>query len=165
MVKPMTSLSDEIEGFLKRMLEEASGRVEIRRQRLAARFGCAPSQINYVLETRFTVDRGYSVESRRGGRGYIRIVKFSLSSPEWAMEYLGDRTGDLLTQREAEAMIERLGEDGCLSLREVALMKAVVNRDSLVLDLPYRDRLRAALLKRMLAAVLSCPPVDDRAEP
>lgn len=164
MVKSMPSLSDEIEEFLKQMLGEAAGRVEIRRQRLAARFGCAPSQINYVLETRFTVDRGYSVESRRGGRGFIRIVKFSLQSPEWAMEFLADRIGDTLTQREAEAFIERLGEDGYLSPRETALMKAAADREVLALEPPYRDRLRARLVKRMLAAVLSCPPVEPGAE-
>lgn len=160
----MTSLSDEIEDFIKRMLEETSGRLEIRRQRLAARFSCAPSQINYVLETRFTTDRGYAVESRRGGSGFIRIIKFSLGGPGRALEFLSDRIGDSVAQREAQALIERLAEDGCLSPREAALMRAAVDREALLVDLPYRDRIRASLLKRMLVAVLSCPPARGEQE-
>jgi len=157
----MANLSDEIEEFIKRLLDEASGCLEIRRQRLADRFSCAPSQINYVLETRFTTERGYAVESRRGGGGFIRIVRFSLDGHGRILEFLGDHIGDSLPQREAEAIIERLAEDGHLSPREAALMKAAVDREALLVDLPYRDRIRASLLRRMLVAVLSCRSTED----
>ncbi|HEY3315082.1 MAG TPA: CtsR family transcriptional regulator [Bacillota bacterium] len=152
----MASLSDQIEQFLKQMIEAASGRLEIQRQVLAARFGCAPSQINYVLETRFTVQRGYTVESRRGGSGYLRIIRYNLNGPARIVEFIEECLGVELPQREAEGIIERLAEEGSLSPREAALMKAVVDRETLSVDPPYRDRLRAALLKRMLVAIVSC---------
>ncbi|HOK71062.1 MAG TPA: CtsR family transcriptional regulator, partial [Bacillota bacterium] len=72
----MGSLSDYIESYLKLLLDTGPhGFVEVQRRELAERFRCAPSQINYVLSTRFTVERGYVVETRRGGGGYIRIFK------------------------------------------------------------------------------------------
>lgn len=153
----MANLSDQIERFIKEMVEAASGRLEIKRQVLAARFGCAPSQINYVLETRFTVDHGYVIESRRGGGGYLRIIHYTLSGPGRIIEFLEERVGPVLSQGEAEGIIERLADEGSLSPREAALMKAAVDRETLMVDPPHRDRLRAALLKRMLVAILSCP--------
>ena len=70
----MAQLSDSIERFIKELMEEGS-QIEVRRNELAQHFGCAPSQINYVLATRFSVDHGYIIESRRGGGGYVRIVR------------------------------------------------------------------------------------------
>ena len=77
----MAQLSDSIERFIKDMMEDGA-QIEVRRNELAQHFGCAPSQINYVLATRFSVDHGYIIESRRGGGGYIRIVRMGVNSPE-----------------------------------------------------------------------------------
>ena len=68
-------LSDTIEHFIKELMTQEEPEVELRRNELAEYFSCAPSQINYVLATRFTPDNGYIIESRRGGGGYIRIVR------------------------------------------------------------------------------------------
>ncbi len=152
----MPSLSDEIEEFIKRLTEQAGGRLEIQRQRLAVRFGCAPSQINYVLETRFTVDHGYAIESRRGGSGFLRIIKLSLSDPAQILEYLWDRIGETMPQREAEAIVTRLADEGCINEREAALIRAAVDSQTLQVAWPDLDRIRADLLRKMLVAVLTC---------
>ena len=80
----MAKISNSIEDFLLAMLKEAEGSLEIQRSLLAERFDCAPSQINYVLTTRFTPYKGYYVESRRGGGGFIRITKVRFPNAELA---------------------------------------------------------------------------------
>ena len=71
----MRLLSDCIEDFIKTLMEDETHEIELRRNELAEHFQCAPSQINYVLATRFSVDHGYIIESRRGGGGFVRIVR------------------------------------------------------------------------------------------
>lgn len=76
----MASISDQIEYYLKKLIEKYKGEVEIKRNQLANDFNCAPSQINYVLETRFPLEKGYVVESQRGGGGYVRIIRIKIES-------------------------------------------------------------------------------------
>ena len=78
----MRLLSDSIEDFIKALMADETPEIELRRNELAEHFQCAPSQINYVLATRFTPDHGYVIESRRGGGGYIRIVRMASSGRE-----------------------------------------------------------------------------------
>ncbi|MCG0238248.1 MAG: CtsR family transcriptional regulator [Firmicutes bacterium] len=150
----MPNLSDYIEEYLKSLLRERDGVVEIQRSELAERFGCAPSQINYVLATRFTPEHGYLVESRRGGGGYIRIIRLNLGRED-LLQWLQGGIGDRLSQDEAEAMIRRLQEEGFITAREAILMAAAMRRDVLAVDLPLRDLIRANLFKAMLLALLS----------
>src|SRR5574337_1084502 len=74
----MRNTSDMIEKYLKELLSQAT-EIEIRRSEIAANFGVVPSQINYVIKTRFTLPKGFEVESKRGGGGYIRIVRIQYS--------------------------------------------------------------------------------------
>ncbi len=153
----MRSLSDLIEQYLRRLIGEArDGCVEIRRSELADKFRCVPSQINYVLATRFNLERGFLVESRRGGGGYIRIVKVDVGSPAKLLGAMIDSIGDAVSQHEAEGHIMRLFEEEIINKREVALMRAALNRRHLLVDLPLRDKVRAKVLKGMLLALLSC---------
>lgn len=149
----MPNLCDSIEEHLKLLLRERDGILEIQRSELAERFNCAPSQINYVLATRFTPERGYLVESRRGGGGYIRLIKLNLE-PQHLRNLILDRIGNQLSQDEAEGLIHRLQEEGIISPREGALMAAAVARDTIAIGLPLRDTLRANLMKAMLLALL-----------
>ena len=84
----MARLSDMIEEFIKALLEESNGQLELQRNELADYFECAPSQINYVLATRFSLDRGYYIESRRGGGGYIRIIRLDMDNNDYIMYLL-----------------------------------------------------------------------------
>ena len=102
-------ISDSIESFIKEMLGEDSPEVELKRNELAQYFGCAPSQINYVLATRFSPDQGYLTESRRGGGGYIRIVRVVQSESQPLTYWIRDRIGDALSEEEAVRILTGSG--------------------------------------------------------
>lgn len=149
----MANLADDIEQYLKQHLEH-SPVIEVQRAVLAAQFGCAPSQINYVLATRFTPERGYLVESRRGGGGYIRIVRLNLEEGDAIHVLINREIGDRVSQEEALGYICRLREQNMIDEREAAIMQAAIHRETIRLDLPVRDILRANLLKAMILAIL-----------
>lgn len=148
----MGNLADHIESYLKALLDQNAGQLELQRCDLAQQFGCAPSQINYVLATRFNPQRGYLVESRRGGGGFIRIIRLNIQDDLHRLVH--ERIGNLVSQDEAVGLIQRLQEDGILSEREALLMQSAVQREALPLELPLRDAVRASLLKSMILAIL-----------
>ncbi|SHM71125.1 transcriptional regulator CtsR [Caldanaerovirga acetigignens] len=149
----MPNLADVIENFIKEMFQEGKNILEIQRNELASKFRCAPSQINYVLTTRFTVERGYIVESRRGGGGYIRIKKLKIRNDEFLRELI-ELVGDSISSSKAGGLVQFMLEEGIISKREAELFWAAINRKNLEIPLPERDRLRARLLKAMIAALL-----------
>lgn len=148
----MANLADDIEEFLKSLLRD-NGLVELQRVSLASQFGCVPSQINYVLATRFTPERGYLVESRRGGGGYLRVIRLNLESGA-LHELIHQQIGNCVSHDEANGYIDRLKEQGVILDREAGIMRAAVDRETLRLELPLRDALRANLLKSMILAIL-----------
>ncbi|MGC8487658.1 MAG: CtsR family transcriptional regulator [Clostridia bacterium] len=148
----MATLSDAIEAYLLARLDAEEGVLEIQRGELAERFGCVPSQVTYVLVTRFTPERGFLVEARRGGGGGIRITRLQ-SGVDDLLALLGDLWA--IDQARAQNLIERFLQASIISTREAVLMVRAVDRTVLDLDLPERDRLRARLLRAMLASVLA----------
>jgi len=149
----MSSLSDQIEQYLRRQIKKYQGKVKIKRNQLAENFDCAPSQINYVLDTRFTVEKGYVVESQRGGGGFIRIIRVTLdSNKEVVQEVINNLNGDI-SQHEANGIIKRLFENDLISKRESYLMEMAVHRTVLGVSLPERDYLRGRILKNMLEVI------------
>ena len=151
----MPSLTEQIEQWLKEQLLRAGGNIlEIRRSDLAEIFDCVPSQVNYVLSTRFTVERGFLVQSRRGGGGFIRIIKLRMDLPEQLQDLLKKGIGESISQAQAEGIIKRLWEEELLNERERRMLEAAVSRETLGVGLPLRDVLRARLLKAMLLALL-----------
>ena len=157
----MASLSDQIEKYFRNLLKQYQGEIEIKRNKLADEFDCAPSQINYVIDTRFTVEKGYVVESQRGGGGYIRIIKVGMDSETEALKKIISKLNSSVTQREAEGIIERLYDNDVISEREKYLMMVVVNRRIISLDLPYRDYIRAKVLRGMLKVILKINDKED----
>ncbi len=151
----MNNISDLIENYLKQLLAESNSEfVEVQRSDLAMRFSCVPSQINYVLTTRFSAGHGYFVESRRGSGGYIRIVKIPLDQSADLILNLCDIIGDSISQADADGVIGRLLEEDFISLREARVMSAAVDGNILRLSMPVRDKLRALLLKAMITTIL-----------
>lgn len=151
----MRNISDLIEQYLKSVLQQSdSGIIEIQRSELADQFECVPSQINYVISTRFTIEKGYMVESKRGGGGYIRIRKLDLTRHHQIYENILQFIGDEITQEEAEGVIYLLEEQKVITSRESNLMKCIVDREILQLKIPYRDQMRARMLKAMLVVLL-----------
>lgn len=147
----VASLADSIERYLKALLDQArEGMIEIRRVELAQEFDCVPSQINYVLATRFTPEQGYVVESRRGGGGYIRILRLSWGSPPGLLQQICCSIGDEISQEDAEALLCRLGEIGAINGRQEAMLRASLRMETSMLDPPWDGILRASLLKAML---------------
>lgn len=151
----MARMSDIIEDFIKRLIDQASdGSIEIKRNELANHFNCAPSQINYVLETRFTSDLGYFIESRRGGGGFIKIIKVRIDDKQYA-DTINEKIGDNLTQGDAVLILNNLYNNGLISDREYLIMKAALSDRVLSFDQPVRNKLRASLLKVMLLSILN----------
>lgn len=149
------SLSDAIERYLLGLLERAEGALDIQRGELAGQFGCVPSQISYVLETRFTTERGYAVHGRRGGKGYIRILRLDLSPLDDPVGLFSRRIGARIGEDRAVHCILWLSERGLITPREARVIEAAVRRDVLRVEAPARDELRARLLRAMIAALLS----------
>lgn len=152
------NLSDIIEDFIKELLEANNFRaIEIQRNLLAQQFDCSPSQINYVLTTRFNNDRGYIVESRRGGGGYIRIFKVKSSMENELERILNDSIGDSITLNKAFDLLYALSERSVISYRELKIMQSALS-DRALSNVPYDDRnkIRADLLKEMILS-----SVDD----
>ena len=148
-------LSDSIESFIKTMLNEESTEVELKRNELAEYFGCAPSQINYVLATRFSPDHGYLTESRRGGGGYIRIVRVVQSGSQRLMYLVNDRIGDSVTEEECLRLISQLKEQRIVTADEAALMASAVSTRALSVPVPdvLKDAMRAKMMKSMLMTI------------
>lgn len=150
------NISDLIEQHLKVILQQSpEGVIEIQRNDLADAFQCVPSQINYVISTRFTLEKGYIVESKRGGGGYIRIQRVEFPSQGDIHDHIFRTITSFIDQSAAEGLIYQLEESNLITNREANLMRAVISRDSIPLKLPVRDEIRAGLLKAMLIALLS----------
>lgn len=150
----MRNISDIIENYLKTVLElSEEDLVEIKRSEIADKFQCVPSQINYVINTRFTIERGYLVESKRGGGGYIRIIKVQSHDSAGLIDHLLSLFQNRISQSNAEDVIYRLVEEEIITRREAKIMFSVIDRSVLYIDLPYRDELRSRMLKAMLTTL------------
>lgn len=148
-------ISDIIASFISEAMSEAeNGIAELQRAELASRFNCVPSQINYVISTRFSPERGYIVESRRGGGGYIRIRRVRLD-PKQLIMHTVNSVGDSIDARTAAAFLANAADADALSLREADLIMTAVSDRALRLAEPsLRDRLRAEILKQLLIRTL-----------
>ena len=149
-------LSDTIEQFIKDMMrEDQQAAIDLKRNELAEYFHCAPSQINYVLSTRFTPDHGYMTTSQRGGGGYIRIVRIVRSGSEQLRYLLNARIGDAITPGEAQVLCAQLAERGAISARDAQLMTAATSPAALSVPVPeaVKDVMRARILRSMLLCV------------
>ena len=149
----MAQLSDSIEHFIKELMDEDT-QIELRRNELAQHFGCAPSQINYVLATRFSVDHGYIIESRRGGGGFVRIVRIQTGgSGENLLQSLVRRVGNSIDEDSACAIIIHLLDRKLITPREATLMRAAISKSAMALPISAKDMLRAAVFSNMLKQV------------
>ncbi len=144
-------LTDIIATYIQECLDAADGTAELQRNVLAEKLGCVPSQINYVLSSRFRPEQGYIVESRRGGNGFIRVTRIHYGQAIPPLAQLAGAIGDSLEQGKAATLIENMLSRRFLREEDARLLSVAVS-DKTFLDVPteYRDRLRATLLKRLL---------------
>ena len=144
------SISDIIEAYLKEILGD-SAQVEIRRSEIANHFDVVPSQINYVIKTRFTIQNGYLVKSKRGGGGYIRIERVNLLDNVDVLNSLIQKIGDSIRERDAFAIVQTLYDEKVITQREGDLMLVALSKQTL--DVGNKDveaRLRARVLISLL---------------
>ncbi|GFZ79660.1 hypothetical protein GCM10010978_21170 [Compostibacillus humi] len=147
----MSNISDIIEQYLKSVLQKKGQNViEIKRSEIADRFQCVPSQINYVINTRFTLEKGYVVESKRGGGGYIRIMRITHKDKSKLIDEILEMIHPEVSQRAAVDVLERLLEEEIITKREAKIMLSAINRETLAFQLPVRDEIRSRILSAML---------------
>lgn len=149
----MANISDIIEIFIKDLLGEANDQViEIQRNELANYFKCAPSQINYVLTTRFSIDKGYMIESRRGGGGFIKIIQKDMAKDRY-IEGLMVEVGNSIGRLKAIQIIQMLYKKNIIAPMEVEIMKAAVSDRSIQSPINIKNEIRANILKNMMLAL------------
>ncbi|MBR1731118.1 MAG: CtsR family transcriptional regulator [Ruminococcus sp.] len=143
-------MSDLVAQHILSMLEESDGNAEIRRNELANDLGCVPSQINYVITSRFTPEQGYIVESRRGGGGYIRITRVKMDKST-AVMHIVNSIGDTLDKATAEVMIKNMYGRSIIDLQTARIFAAALS-ERVFREVPqeFRDKLRARIFKNML---------------
>ncbi|MGN1410172.1 MAG: CtsR family transcriptional regulator [Eubacteriales bacterium] len=142
-------LSDYIASMIEEMLDEGGGSAEVKRNDLAARIGCVPSQINYVITSRFTPERGYVIESRRGGGGYIKIIRVQMSKSEYLMHFF-QAIGDSIDEKTAKVYLKNLFEHGIITEREAKITASAMSNASLErCPAEHRDETRADMLRRI----------------
>ena len=143
------NMSDLIESYLKNVLL-SNETVEIRRSEIADQFNCVPSQINYVINTRFTIQQGYVVESKRGGGGYIRIMKVNLVDEMDVLNTLGDLIPPKLSVREANHLLQNLYENELISKREAQMMALMMEKDTFPVSVKNGDEIRSNMMKKLI---------------
>ena len=142
-------LSEVIEAYIKELLADSDEFVEFGRNELAEYFNCVPSQINYVISTRFSPERGYYVESRRGGGGNIKIKRVDITKNSYIM-HLINSLEDGLSQQEAGIIINNLVDYNVIDMQTAKLMKVATNDKVLNLPKELRDEVRTRIFKNML---------------
>ncbi len=145
-------LTSLIEDFIKEMMAEEDGTIELKRNELASRFGCVPSQINYVISTRFSPERGYIVESRRGGGGYIKIQRV-MPKPGNQMMHVVNAIGDYVSYSDAAAIVRNCYDYDLITEKEARIILAAITEKSIPIEQPQQDALRARMLKNILVAI------------
>ena len=148
-------ISDYIAKIIEEMLNEGGGSTEVRRNDLASKIGCVPSQINYVITSRFTPERGYIIESRRGGGGYIRIVKAQMTKNEYLMHFF-HAIADELDEKNAAVFTLNLYDRGIITEKEAAIIKASLCGSSLDRIHPSeRNSVRADIMRHIIMTLMN----------
>lgn len=142
-------MSDMIEEFIKDLFNEEDTIVEIKRNDLAQQFNCVPSQINYVIETRFKPSQGYYVESKRGGGGHIKIRKINITKSNYFMHIINS-IENYLTSQEVDIFISNFLSYQMITETEAKLLKVATSDNVLKVSQPTRDEIRARIFKNML---------------
>ncbi|WP_423188563.1 CtsR family transcriptional regulator [Alkalibacterium sp. f15] len=157
------NMTDIIEAYLKKVLNQKE-QVEIRRSEIAELFDCVPSQINYVINTRFTIQKGYIVESKRGGGGYIRIIKVQVLDESDMLNTMIEVIGNSIFERDAKSVVQKLFDDEIISKREAKLMIVAMDKSLYTGDRVTDNRVRANLLRSMLANLRYEEPNNRKAD-
>jgi len=144
-------LSDTIENIINEMLKDNEGLAEFKRGDIAAKFGCVPSQINYVITSRFTPEKGYIVESRRGGGGFIKIKQIKFDKASYIMHFI-NAVGETIDYDTTKVFLSNLYNHNIISQREMRMILNITSDN--ILPPNARDSLRSAILKNAVLALI-----------
>ena len=148
-------LSEHIAKLIEEMIEAGEGTANVRRNDLAQQIGCVPSQVSYVISSRFTPERGYITESRSGGGGYIRIVRAPMTKNNYLMHFF-HVLGNSVSFREGAAYITNLMESGIITQREAKLISAAISDSALDrLDTKIANIIRADIMRHILMTLMA----------
>lgn len=151
----MSTLANRIERYIKDLMaENDSDFLELKRNELAQTFTCVPSQINYVLETRFRDEQGYHVISRRGAGGCFQIIRLEVTSDNELKDLIAKISEGDMTKQTAEGLLSRLHEEEIIDKKEMMLLSAVLSSPSLRLAGDRENKMRAGLMKNVLITLL-----------
>lgn len=142
-------ISDMIEEFIKELFNEEEDYIEIQRNDLAQKFNCVPSQINYVISTRFKPSQGFYVESKRGGGGSIKIKRVNITKSSYFMHIINS-IEEYLTRQEVDIFISNFLSYQMITQSQAKLIKVATSDNVLSLPQPIRDEIRAKIFKNML---------------
>lgn len=148
-------LADYIAQIINEMLIESEGNLEIKRNEMASKIGCVPSQISYVISSRFTPEKGYIIESRKGGGGCIRIIKKQMHKDEYLMHFFY-AIGERISENEAIAYINNLVDHEVLTAKEAVMTSSALSNSALsnVLPRSARDFVRADIFKHIILSIM-----------
>ncbi|SHK75103.1 transcriptional regulator CtsR [Clostridium cavendishii DSM 21758] len=151
----MARLSDIIEQFIKSLIEESNSQeLQIQRNELADKFSCAPSQINYVLTTRFTYDKGYLIESKRGGGGHIVIRRVNYDNKQLRNKIINQTIGESITYNGASVLLEGMFANELIDRNTFEIMKITLN-DRTLQNVPDKNKVRADILSAIIMVLLA----------
>lgn len=144
-------MSEQIARIIEQMIQENGGHLELQRNKLANTVGCVPSQINYVITSRFNTDRGYIVESRRGGGGYVKITKVSFDSKNAFLMHMMSAVGNQIDAMSAKAFLASLYDNSLITARELKSMASIISDNVIAVTAgTVRDAIRANILKSFI---------------
>ena len=149
----MSNISDVIEQFILDQIDEF-GEINLSRNELANFFKCAPSQINYVLSTRFTSPKGFIIESHRGGGGYIKLIKVDLNKDDYIESLITSTIQDEISYNEANQLLDGLIDRGLVTDSEYSIIMTAINNKSLSNPLKMENKLRANILRNILVNII-----------
>ena len=149
----MQNISDIIEEFIISTMG-GDNRLDLSRNDLAQYFGCAPSQINYVLSTRFNINRGYIVESQRGGGGFIKVIKIVDFDNNYMADIINNRLSYPITYKDSLFMLEDLISKGLLTTEQAKVISYSISPKAISLPIKGEDELRAKMLKNIFANII-----------
>ncbi|MEC9488008.1 MAG: CtsR family transcriptional regulator [Halanaerobium sp.] len=151
----ISNLSNQIEYYIRELLRASEGRIKLQRSKLAEIFDCAPSQINYVLKTRFSIESGFIIESQRGGGGFIRITQIKIDDGKEFLHWLLDNIDNEISHTKAQKIIDRLEEEGYINKRESNLFLRLIHPHELKIKSPGAEVVRARFLRSIIKWLLA----------
>lgn len=149
----MSKISDIIEQFILEQLDDTDF-INLSRNELANFFNCAPSQINYVLSTRFTIPKGFIVESHRGGGGYIKLERVNIDKNSYIKELISDTLNYDISYTECEKIIDNLQQLNILGAESCEILKYALAPKALAMPIKIENKQRANILKNILINII-----------